>query len=112
MNNLLKILLKYNVKYIDSSDESLSIPYGIWLREKSETIYADNKHFLDLPNYRVEFYFKDFKTQKELEERFEKELEDNDFFFSKSEDIFIKENIYQIYYEIQGGITSVRSNKK
>lgn len=104
MNNLLKILLKYNVKYINSSDESLSIPYGIWAREKSDNLYADNKKYLELPNYRVEFYFKDFKTQKELEENFEKELEENGFFFSKSEDIFIQENIYQIYYEIQGGL--------
>lgn len=79
--------------------EMVEPPFLVYLYGALETFKADNKIYDSEDTYSIEYYFK--KKDREKEREIENLLTDNDYIYTKSEDVYIEsEGLYVIYYEV------------
>lgn len=74
-------------------------PYLIYLGGGQDQFLADNEIYKKQNTYQVEYYFN--KKEEAVETSIEEVLEQNGFFYSKSEDAYISDQkMFVIYYDV------------
>ncbi|WP_100065114.1 hypothetical protein [Miniphocaeibacter massiliensis] len=101
MNKIFELIenaLNKPIQYGRNKDK-LTPPYIVYLGDGVKKIEADNSVYSSKNNYRLELYFE--KKDEKIENTIENILNENEYPWEKSEDIFIsEENIFEIIYNI------------
>lgn len=74
-------------------------PFLVYIGSGQSQLLADNTVYKQSNEYQIEYYFTEKNEEKER--KIEKTLLDAGYIYSKSSDVFIKEqNVFVIYYQV------------
>lgn len=80
-------------------DKAQPLPFAVYLGAGQQQFFSDNTVKSKWNDYTVEYYFREKESQKE--DALENAFLDNGYIYSKSEDVYIKdERAFVIYYTI------------
>lgn len=75
------------------------LPFAVYYGEGQQHFFGDNTIQSKVNDYTIEYYFRDKDSKREDE--IEEALLDDDYIYSKSEDVYIEEErAFVIYYTV------------
>lgn len=100
LSKIYEILKKLNIQIsYGYFNEKVKPPFICYISEGYTNFGADNKVYLKSENIRIELYSQNKNI--DLEKKLENLLDENEIYYEKSEDIFIKEErLVQVNYYI------------
>lgn len=103
MDKILSVFNKLNIKIrYANTRENLTVPYGIYKRNKDDNIFADDSIFRKRGSVTLELYYQDLKGELELERELEGLLDENRLDYEKSEDVLLEDKeTFVVYYDIK-----------